>query len=370
VPQGQAKPLWLLAELTYRCPLQCLYCSNPLDFVRYQEELTTAEWLRVLHEGRALGATQLGFSGGEPLVRQDLEVLVAEARSLGYYTNLITSGLGMDEARLAAFKQAGLDHIQLSFQASTPELNDYLGGAKTFARKRAMGRLIKQYDYPMVLNVVLHRYNIDYLEHIIAMAEELEADYVELANTQYYGWARHNRAQLLPSRAQVERAEAIAHAAQERLKGRMRILYVVPDYFEDRPKPCMAGWGAVFMAVAPNGMVLPCHAAHHLPDLTFPNVRDASLHWVWYESPAFNAFRGESWMQEPCRSCPERQKDFGGCRCQAHLLTGEATNTDPVCALSPLHNLVLAAVAEAQTPPASMPPPLFRNVKNSRGFLV
>jgi len=361
-------PLWLLAELTYRCPLQCLYCSNPLDYARYDDELSTAEWCRVLHEGRALGATQLGFSGGEPLVRKDMEALVVEARGLGYYTNLLTSGIGMDEARLAALKQAGLDHIQLSFQANSQELNDYLGGARTFERKRAIARLIKQYDYPMVLNVVLHRYNLDHLEHIIAMAEELEADYVELANTQYYGWALHNRAQLMPSRAQVERAEAVAHAAQERLKGRMRLFYVVPDYFEDRPKPCMAGWGAVFMAVVPDGTALPCHAAQHLPGLTFPNVRHATLRWIWYESPAFNAFRGDGWMREPCRSCPERHKDFGGCRCQAFLLTGEAANTDPVCELSPLHQVVLDAVREAQTTLTTAPPPVFRTVRNSKGF--
>ena len=363
-------PLWLLAELTYRCPLQCLYCSNPLDYARYQDELSTAEWCRVLHEGRALGATQLGFSGGEPLVRKDLEALVAEARGLGYYTNLLTSGIGMDEARLAALKQAGLDHIQLSFQANSQELNDYLGGARTFERKRAIARLIKQYDYPMVLNVVLHRYNLDHLEHIIAMAEELDADYVELANTQYYGWALRNRAQLMPSRAQVERAEAIAHAAQERLKGRIRLFYVVPDYFEGRPKPCMAGWGAVFMAVVPDGTVLPCHAAQHLPGLTFPNIRHATLRWIWYESPAFNAFRGDGWMREPCRSCPERHKDFGGCRCQAFLLTGDAANTDPVCDLSPLHQIVLDAVGEAQTTSAAASPPVFRTVRNSKGFSV
>jgi pyrroloquinoline quinone biosynthesis protein E len=193
---------------------------------------------------------------------------------------------------------------------------------------------------------------------------------VELANTQYYGWALRNRAQLMPSRAQVERAEAIAHAAQERLKGRMRLFYVVPDYFEGRPKPCMAGWGAVFMAVVPDGTVLPCHAAQHLPGLTFPNVRHAGLRWIWYESPAFNAFRGDGWMREPCRSCPERHKDFGGCRCQAFLLTGDAANTDPVCELSPLHQVVLDAVVEAQTTPATIPPPVFRTVRNSKGFRV
>jgi pyrroloquinoline quinone biosynthesis protein E len=365
-----SNPLWLLAEITYRCPLQCLYCSNPVDFARYRDELSTAEWLRVLQEGRALGATQLGFSGGEPLVRKDLEALVAEARRLGYYSNLITSGIGMDEARLAALKQAGLDHIQVSFQASSQELNDYLGGAKTFQRKLAMARLVKQYDYPMVLNVVIHRHNIDHMQDILDMAEELEADYVELANTQYYGWALLNRAQLLPTRQQVEHAEAVAHAYQERLKERMRIFYVVPDYFEMRPKPCMAGWGTVFMAIAPDGSVLPCHAAHQLPGLTFPNVRQAGLRWIWYDSPAFNAFRGDHWMREPCRSCPERHKDFGGCRCQAYLLTGDAANTDPVCDLSPHHDVVLNAIKADQAPHAATPLPVFRNLKNSEGYVV
>ncbi len=367
---GPGKPLWLLAEITYRCPLQCVYCSNPIDYALYPDVLTTDEWLRVLQEARALGATQLGFSGGEPLVRKDLEVLVAEAKRLGYYSNLITSGIGMDEARLAALKQGGLDHIQLSFQASSRELNDYIGGAKSFLRKLTMARLIKRYDYPMVLNVVIHRYNIDHIDQILDMAEEVEADYVELASTQYYGWAFLNRAQLMPTRTQVERAQATAHAYQERLKGRMQIFYVVPDYFENRPKPCMSGWGAVFMAIAPDGTVLPCHAARQLPGLTFPNVREASLEWIWYDSPTFNRFRGQEWMREPCRTCPERHKDLGGCRCQAYLLTGDPANTDPVCDLSPLHHVVLKAVEEGQESSASIKPPVFRNVKNSKYFAV
>ncbi|MFB3077766.1 MAG: pyrroloquinoline quinone biosynthesis protein PqqE, partial [Lysobacterales bacterium] len=367
---GPGKPLWLLAEITYRCPLQCVYCSNPIDYALYPDVLTTDEWLRVLQEARALGATQLGFSGGEPLVRKDLEVLVAEAKRLGYYSNLITSGIGMDEARLAALKQAGLDHIQLSFQARSRELNDYIGGAKSFLRKLTMARLIKRYDYPMVLNVVIHRYNIDHIDQILDMAEEVEADYVELASTQYYGWAFLNRAQLMPTRTQVERAQATAHAYQERLKGRMQIFYVVPDYFENRPKPCMSGWGAVFMAIAPDGTVLPCHAARQLPGLTFPNVREASLEWIWYDSPTFNRFRGQEWMREPCRTCPERHKDLGGCRCQAYLLTGDPANTDPVCDLSPLHHVVLKAVEEGQESSASIKPPVFRNVKNSKYFAV
>jgi pyrroloquinoline quinone biosynthesis protein E len=363
-------PQWLLAEITYRCPLQCLYCSNPLDFAAYRDELRTDDWLRVLQEGRALGAVQLGFSGGEPLVRKDLEALVAEARRLGYYSNLITSGIGMDETRLAALKQAGLDHVQISFQASSQELNDYIGGAPTFQRKLAMARLIKQYDYPMVLNVVLHRHNIAHIQHILDLAEELEADYVELANTQYYGWALLNRSSLLPTRDQVERARAVAQTYQERLKGRMRILYVVPDYYANRPKPCLAGWGSVFMAIAPDGTALPCHAARQLPGLTFPNVRQTGLREIWYDSPAFNAFRGNDWMQEPCRSCPERHKDFGGCRCQAYLLTGDATNTDPVCDLSPHHNVILKALAETGNPRVTVTLPIFRTAKTSKELAV
>lgn len=360
---GPGKPQWLLAEITYRCPLQCLYCSNPLDFAAYQQELDTETWLRVLREARALGAVQLGFSGGEPLVRKDLEVLVAESRKLGYYSNLITSGIGMDEARLAALKEAGLDHVQISFQASSQEVNDYIGGAKTFEKKLEMARLIKQYDYPMVLNVVLHRHNIDDIASILDMAETLEADYVELANTQYYGWALRNRSYLLPSLEQVEHAKAVSQAYQTRLQGQMRILYVIPDYYANRPKPCMAGWGALFMAIAPNGKALPCHAAGQIPGFTFPNVQDMDLRSIWYDSDIFNAFRGDDWMREPCRSCPEKEKDFGGCRCQAFQLTGDAANADPVCDLSPHHDVILQAIDA----PAS--DPVFRTLRNSREFM-
>ncbi len=365
-----ANPQWLLAEVTYRCPLQCLYCSNPLDFAAYQQELSTDTWLRVLQEARALGAVQLGFSGGEPLVRKDLEVLVAESRKLGYYSNLITSGIGMDEARLAALKEAGLDHVQISFQASSQELNDYIGGAKTFEKKMEMARLIKQYDYPMVLNVVLHRHNIDAIASILDMAETLEADYVELANTQYYGWALLNRSYLLPSREQVEQAKRISQEYQTRLQGQMRILYVIPDYYADRPKPCMAGWGSLFMAIAPDGTALPCHAARQIPSLTFPNVQDMDLRSIWYDSPIFNAYRGDDWMREPCRSCPEKEKDFGGCRCQAFQLTGDAANTDPVCDLSPQHDIVLQAIEEAGRQTEAASEPLFRTVRHSRELAV
>jgi pyrroloquinoline quinone biosynthesis protein E len=349
-------PLWLLLELTYRCPLHCVFCYNPTEFARTGAELPTAEWIRVLREARALGAVQLGLSGGEPLEREDLETIVAEAHALGYYINLITSGVGLTEARCAALKTAGLDHIQLSFQDSTRELNDFLSSTRTFELKAKVAALIRTHDYPMVLNVVLHRLNIDHVGEILEMAERLGAQYVELANTQYYGWAWLNRQQLLPSRAQVARAEAVTQRFRERVAGRIQVYFVVPDYFERRPKACMGGLGSVFLGIAPDGTALPCHAARMLPNLELPNVRSADLRAIWYHSEAFNRFRGEAWMKEPCRSCPERVKDFGGCRCQAYLMTGDATNTDPVCDLSPHHHLVTDAVARADSAAAATAP--------------
>ncbi len=349
-------PLWLLLELTYRCPLHCVFCYNPTDFARTGPELDTADWLRVLREARALGAVQLGLSVGEPLARDDLEVIVAAAHTLGFYINLITSGIGMTQARIAALKAAGLDHIQLSFQDSTREMNDFLSSTRTFELKSKVAALIRAHDYPMVLNVVLHRHNIDHVAEILAMAEAMGAQYVELANTQYYGWAWLNRDELLPSREQLQRAEAVTQTFRARLGKRMQIYFVVPDYFETRPKPCMSGLGSVFLALAPDGIAMPCHAARMLPNLTLPNVRDQSVREIWYDSPAFNRFRGDAWMKEPCRSCPEKHKDFGGCRCQAYLLTGDADNADPVCDLSPHHGLVTAAVARAAGAAASPAP--------------
>jgi pyrroloquinoline quinone biosynthesis protein E len=365
---GRPKPLWLLAELTYRCPLHCVYCSNPVDYTQYGPELGTDEWLRTLREARALGAVQLGFSGGEPLLRNDLEALVGEARRLGFYTNLITSGVGLNEVRLARLHDAGLDHIQLSFQDSTRELNDFLSSTRTFELKRRVARLIKQHGYPMVLNVVLHRQNIDHVPQILEMAEQFGADYVELANTQYYGWAFANRDQLLPTRAQLERAEAVTNAWRAAQGDRMQIYFVVSDYYENRPKPCMNGWGSGFIVVAADGVVLPCHEARMLPGLAFPSVREASLDWIWHDSPAFNRYRGEDWMKEPCRSCPERHRDFGGCRCQAYLLTGDPANADPVCDLSPHHAVVLEAIAKAERPAPVTRPILFRDDRTSRAL--
>src|ERR1700694_2048947 len=369
VPGQPSPPLWLLAELTYRCPLHCVYCSNPVDYTAYGEELATEDWLRVLRQGRSLGATQLGFSGGEPLMRDDLEVLVAEARRLGYYSNLITSGVGLNERRIAAFKEGGLDHIQVSFQDSTREMNDFLSSTRTFDLKRRVARLVKQYDYPMVLNVVLHRLNIDHVEQFLELAAELEAEYVELANTQYYGWAYLNRDRLLPSREQVQRAEAVTNRFRERIGNKMKIYFVVPDYHENRPKACMNGWGSVFLNLAADGVALPCHEARMLPGMDFPHVRDHHRRWIWHDSPAFNRYRGDEWMKEPCRSCPEKAKDYGGCRCQAYLLTGDPANADPVCDKSPQHALIMQAAERAQQAGVETKPVLlYRDDKNSRAL--
>ena len=363
------KPLWLLAEVTYRCPLQCPYCSNPLDIAKYNNELGTDDWLRVLHEARALGAMQLGFSGGEPLVRTDLEILIKEARNLGYYTNLITSGVGMDESRVRAFRDAGLDHIQISFQASEEDLNNYLGGTDSFQHKLNMAKAVKEAGYPMVLNVVIHRENIDHIEDIIRMTAELKADYVELASTQYYGWSKINLDRLLPSRSQLLKAEKVAKEYQEKLKGTTKILYVVPDYFENRPKACMNGWGSIFLTIAPDGTALPCHEASTLPEIVFPNVKDFSIRDIWEKSDAFNRFRGFDWMQEPCKSCPEKSKDFGGCRCQAYMLTQDASATDPVCDKSPHHSELkeeVSRIESIQPEVLKEKPLIFRNFGNSK----
>jgi pyrroloquinoline quinone biosynthesis protein E len=362
-------PLWLLAELTYRCPLHCVFCYNPVDFASSTAELSTDDWLRVLREARAAGSVQCGFSGGEPMLRDDLEVLVAEAHRLGFYTNLLTSGVGLTEARAAALKQAGLDHIQLSFQDSTRELNDFLSHTKTFDLKRRTAELIKTNGWPMVLNCVVHRLNIDYIGQIIELAVELGAEYLELANSQYYSWAELNRDALLPSREQLVRAERITNEYRQKLGDKIRIFFVVPDYYESRPKKCMNGWGNVFLTVTPDGTALPCHTARMLKGLDFPNVRDMSVEDVWYRSAGFNRFRGDSWMKDPCRSCPDKEKDLGGCRCQAYMLTGDAANADPVCDKSAFHGRVTEAVDYAQVPDAGrtmVKPLVFRDPKASR----
>ena len=368
-------PFWLLAELTYRCPLHCVFCYNPTQHTAIRDELSTDEWIKVLREARALGATQLGFSGGEPLVRDDLELLVAEAHRLGFYTNLLTSGVGLTEPRIKALKEAGLDHIQLSFQDSTRELNDFLSSTKTFELKRRVAKLIKAYDYPMVMNCVLHRHNLPHVGTIIELALEIGAEYLELANTQYYGWAMLNQAHLMPTHEQLKTAEAVVNDYRTRIGSQCQLLYVIPDYFEERPKACMNGWGSVFLTIAPDGMALPCHNARDLPGMKFPSVRESSIADIWRHSPGFNAFRGDSWMQDPCRSCDERHKDFGGCRCQAYLLTGDAAATDPVCAKSPQHEKVVSIVRATATRVktgigAPWQPILFRTDANSQALLA
>lgn len=347
-PQHITPPFWLLAELTYECPLHCVFCYNPVDYSNIGKELTTEQWLDVLEQARELGAVQLGLSGGEPLRRRDLETIVEHAHHLGYYTNLLTSGVGLTEERLDRLQEAGLDHIQLSFQDSTRELNDFLSNTRTFDLKCKTARMIKSRGYPMVMNCVLHRLNLPHVDQIIDMAVEMGADYLELANTQYYGWALLNRDALLPTAKELLEAERVVNEKRRQIGDKCEILFVVPDYYENRPKACMSGWGSIFLVVASDGAALPCHAARELPGLTFPDVRSESLYSIWYESQAFNEYRGTEWMKDPCRSCSERHKDFGGCRCQAYLLTGDARNADPVCSLSPYRYVVDEAIEKAK----------------------
>ncbi|AHB48239.1 pyrroloquinoline quinone biosynthesis protein PqqE [Hyphomicrobium nitrativorans NL23] len=341
-------PLWLVVELTYKCPLKCPWCSNPVDFDRYRNELSTEEWIDVLREGRRLGSLQLGFTGGEPMLRKDLEVLVGEADRLGYYTNLITSGVGLSPERLRALKTAGLKQIQLSLQACDQELNEKLVGLDVFRHKIDIARTIKAEGFPMVMNVPVSRFNIDQTEAFIDLAADLGVEYLEFANLQYYNWALINRAELIPTREQLARAEAQVNAARERLGKKLTIFYVVPDYYDNRPKACMNGWGAIHLTIAPDGTALPCQEARLIKGIDFPNVRDHGLDFIWRKSQAFNAFRGDAWMKEPCRSCSEKERDFGGCRCQAFLLTGDAANTDPVCTKSPHRHLIDDLIAKVR----------------------
>ena len=340
------RPTTLLAELTHRCPLHCPYCSNPLDLIRAEGELTTEDWKRVFTQARALGVLQLGLSGGEPLVRKDLEELAAHARGLGLYSTLVTSGLGLTRARAERLREVGLEHVQISIQDSDPENAERIAGVSSVKQKRVAAAIVKELGFAFTVNVVLHRANLDRITEIIDLAASMGADRIELANTQYYGWGLENRAALMPTREQVVRAKAAAEAAVVRYRGRMQILFVLPDYFEQYPKPCYGGWGKLYLVVAPDGKVMPCHGATQITTLTFDNARERSLEWIWQESPAFNAFRGDAWMREPCRSCPRKAVDFGGCRCQAFALTGAAQNTDPVCTLSPDRHLIDAAIAE------------------------
>jgi PqqA peptide cyclase len=339
------RPYVLVAELTYRCPLRCAYCSNPTQ-VEDRAALDGADWQRVLGEASELGVVQVHFTGGEPLLRDDLEVLVARAAQLELYSNLITSGLPLTRERLAGLQAAGLCALQLSFQAARLGSSAQIAGVDAFAHKREVARWVRELELPLTINVVLHRQNLDEVNQIIALAEELGAERLELANTQYLGWAYQNRAALMPSLAQLDAARTVVAAARARLRGKMEILFVLPDYHGDRPRTCMNGWGERYVVVTPDGRAMPCHAAHVLP-LAFPDLRTQSLASAWHDSEAFQKYRGTAYLSEPCQSCDQREIDHGGCRCQAFLLTGDATAADPVCGLSPRHDLVVAARAAA-----------------------
>lgn len=340
-----ANPLTLIAEITHRCPLHCVYCSNPLELAAREEELSTHDWQHVFAEAAALGVLHLHLTGGEPLARPDLADLIAAAHHAGLYTNLITSGIGLSRERLRQMVAAGLDHIQLSFQDSDEASANWIAGAKAHCRKIELAGWIKLHRVAFTANLVVHRQNLDRLDSMISFLENLQPDRIEIAHAQYYGWALKNRAALMPTRAQVKEAMQIISRAEERLRGRIRIDSVVPDYYAQYPKACMGGWGKVAMLIDPVGQALPCHAAGVIPGLQFDNVRNYPLKWIWRESSAFQAFRGESWMQEPCRTCERRHQDFGGCRCQALLLTGETRATDPVCSLAPAHAVVESATS-------------------------
>jgi pyrroloquinoline quinone biosynthesis protein E len=344
-----SNPLALIAELTHRCPLHCVYCSNPLQLAGTESELSTEQWTSVFQQSGKLGMLHAHFTGGEPLARQDLTELIAAARAAGLYTNLITSGIGLGEQRLAALVAAGLDHIQISFQDSREDSANWIAGAKAHAHKIELSSMIRGHKIAFTVNLVVHRQNLDHLEEMIAFIEQLNPDRVEIAHTQYYGWALANRAALMPTRAQIDAAVEIVAAAEKRMAGRVRIDSVVPDYYAKYPKACMGGWGRRLMLINPTGKVLPCHAAEVIPGMTFENVREKTLEWIWRESASFCRFRGEDWMPEPCRSCDRRAEDFGGCRCQAFLLAADATVTDPACSLAPAHGIVEAAVREANS---------------------
>ncbi len=343
---GTPRPLSLLCELTYRCNLQCPYCYNPLTLREYRDELSTQEWSTVLSDAAESGVVQAHFSGGEPTLRRDLATLVGDASRAGLYTNLITQGTFLDDDLLDRLLDNGLDHIQISIQAPQTELADRIAGTEVHEKKLEALRRVREREVALTLNCVLHRRNHDTIEDVIAFAEDFGIERLELANVQFYGWAYRNRTALMPTLEQVRRGEKVVAAARERLHGTMEIVYVLPDYFGEFPKPCMSGWGNEFMTVTPNGYVLPCPAASAIRDLDFENVRKRRLGEIWRSSDAFVRFRGTGWMPEPCRSCDRRELDWGGCRCQAFLLAGDAGLTDPACSLSPNHH-IMAALREA-----------------------
>jgi PqqA peptide cyclase len=349
----QRRPSTLIAELSYRCPLHCPNCSNPVDIgdEKYRRELAAEDWIRAFHDARGLGVLQLALTGGEPMLRRDLVKLCTGACDAGLYSSLITAGTLFTRERAEALKAAGLDHVQISIQSPDLADNDRIAGNRSFEKKIAAARLVRELDFPLTINCVLHRQNLDRIEGVLDLALHLGAQRLELANTQYYGWAVPNQEALLPSWEQLRRAEEAVQRFRERVGPRVDVLWVLPDLFEELPKPCMGGWGRTAMVIAPNGDVLPCQAASTIPGLEFANVREHSLEWIWSESEAFARFRGTGWMQEPCRSCPlgHQELDWGGCRCQALRLTGDPAATDPVCRFSPHHDRVVAARESAQT---------------------
>src|SRR4051812_24627615 len=341
------RPFTLVAELTYQCPLHCPYCSNPVDIGgdRWRAELETEHWTRVFQEARALGVLQLALTGGEPMLRRDLDELVAAAHAAGLYSTRVTAGTRFTPERAVALKEAGLDHVQVSIQSPDPDENDRIAGIRSFDKKIAAARTARELGFPLTINCVLHRQNLDRVEEILQLADDLDAQRLELANTQYYGWAIVNQGALIPTREQLEHGEEAVARFRDRVGPRITVLWVLPDIYEDLPKPCMGGWGRTTLVVTPNGEVLPCQAAATIPGLEFANVREHPLEWIWDESDAFAKFRGTDWMQEPCRTCPlgRQEEDWGGCRCQALRLTGDAAAADPVCRFSPHHDDVVAA---------------------------
>ena len=356
-----SQPSWLLAELTYRCPLQCSYCSNPVEIINYQNEISTHEWQRVLTQARDLGCLQLGFSGGEPLVRPDLEELILTANHLGYYTNLITSGIGLTRQRIKMMERYGLDSIQISFQSDQQSLNDSIAGSEAYNKKIHVARLIKEYQFPLTFNIVLHRHNIDSIRQILDFAFSFDPDFIELANTQYSGgFAFENRDYLLPTLEQVTNAKRVVESYN---KGKCRVIYVYPDYYQGRPKACMGGWANNFIVVTADGSVLPCLSARTLPNIQIPNIKE-SMETIWNDSSLFNMFRGDSWMKDPCKSCPDKIIDFGGCRCQAYLLTGDPYETDPVCSLSDKNRFVKEFTDKERSDNF-----IFRNFENSKKII-
>ena len=360
-------PLALVAELTHRCPLHCVYCSNPLELQSRSAELSTEDWSRVFREAAEAGVLQADFTGGEPLARPDIIELVRKARAAGLYVSLITSGLPLDEAKLEALVQAGLDHLQISFQGAREETANEISGTKTHAQKLRVLEWLKRYRIGLTLNFVIHRRNLDELDEMLTIVESSGAGCVEFASVQYYGWAFANRDKLLPSRQQLDDCLEFMKKAEARLRGKTRVVFVVPDYYAKYPKPCVGGWGRKLILITPNGDALPCHAAQVIPGLSFENVKNRSLREIWEQSAAFQKFRGEDWMQEPCKTCDRREQDFGGCRCQALLLAGDAAATDPVCSLAPQRpkvdailataNLASATVGAGLAPPTREPLP-------------